>query len=309
MIDDIACSKASSRLASNSNLKHLEPVSKIDLCTIQEAPADETTANLEERFVNAWQPLVSDSQAPKPVQPSNGALDHPAGATQTATVLGVAPGDLALDAKRLEGSPVRIGIVRTISLYQLGFSSRSTALAANRRNRLNQRQQLSHVMAIGLGQNGRERNALRVGEEVVLGTGTTAIGWVRSRFFPAPSARMEELSAMAREKSIRLACRSFDSSTWCNRRQTPTRCQLWSRRQQVTPEPQPISSGNIFHGMPERSTKMIPVIAARSDTLGRPRPARARWRRRGSNGSITAHNSSSISGFDIAPLRGKQCRS
>jgi hypothetical protein len=60
--------------------------------------------------------------------------------------------------------------------------------------------------------------------------------------------------------------------------------------------------------MPERSTNTIPVSAARSPTRGRPRPLLGRFLRLGSNGSMMLHNSSSISGLGIAPLKGKQCR-
>jgi hypothetical protein len=75
-----------------------------------------------------------------------------------------------------------------------------------------------------------------------------------------------------------------------------------SRRQHVIPEPQPISGGNMPHGMPERSTNRIPVSAARSETLGRPNVDVGF----GSIGSIRAHNLSSISGFAISPLMRKQ---
>ena len=275
---------------------------------LEEAPADEGAADFEERLVNAGQPFVSNSQSTKPMQPSDGALYHPAGLAQTAAVFGPAPCDLGLDTEGQERRTMRVGIISTVSLHQLGLSLRGTPLASDGRDGPNQGQQLGHVVAIGLGQNDRERNALRVGKEVMLRAGTTAIGWVRSSFFPAPRARTEELSATAREKSMRSAWRSFDSSTWCRRFHTPVRCQAFSRRQQVTPEPQPISRGSIFQGIPERSTNTIPVSTARSDTRGRPRPIRARLLRLGNNGSIIFHNASSISGFGIAPLKGKQCR-
>ena len=259
--------------------------------------------------MNAWQSFVTNSEAAKPVQPSDGAFDDPARFSQAAAVLGSASRDLGLDASLQQRGAVRIGIVAAVGLDQSGFALGRTALAPDRRNGIDQGQQLRDVVAIGLGQNRRERNALRVGEQMVLRTGTTAIGWVRSSFFPAPKARMEELSATAREKSMRSAWRSFDSSTWCRRFQTPALCHLLSRRQHVDPEPQPISRGSICHGIPERNTNRIPVSAARSDTpVKRPGFFLRRRFRRGSSGSITVHNSSSISGLDIAPLKGQQCR-
>src|SRR5713226_6493943 len=153
---------------------------------LEEAPADEGAADFEERLVNAGQPFVSNSQSTKPMQPSDGALYHPAGLAQTAAVFGPAPCDLGLDTEGQERRTMRVGIISTVSLHQLGLSLRGTPLASDGRDGPNQGQQLGHVVAIGLGQNDRERNALRVGKEVMLRAGTTAIGWVRSGFFPAP---------------------------------------------------------------------------------------------------------------------------
>jgi len=260
--------------------------------------------------MNSGKSFVSDSEATKPMQPSDGALNYPSGLAQAAAVFGSAPCNLRLDAPSLERCAMGVRVVTTICLDEVGFASRTSRLSRDRRNRLDQRQQLRDVVAIGLGQNDRERNAFRVREDVVLRTGTTAIGWVRSRFFPAPRARIEELSATARDRSSRSAPRSFDSSTWCRRSHTLARCHASSRRQQVLPEPQPISLGNICHGIPERRTNRIPVSAARSETPWE-RPGFFLRRRfgRGRSGSIMFHNSSSIRGLDIAPLRGKQCRS
>jgi hypothetical protein len=61
----------------------------------------------------------------------------------------------------------------------------------------------------------------------------------------------------------------------------------------VVPDPQPISCGNMFQGMPLRSTKRIPVRTARSGIGVRPAYRRLRARRFGRSGSIRSHNSSS----------------
>ena len=85
------------------------------------------------------------------------------------------------------------------------------------------------------------------------------------------------------------------SSTWCSRSHTPASCQSRSRRQQVMPEPQPISWGSISQGMPVFSTKMMPVRAARSGTRGR--PPLGLGGSGGSSGATRAHNSSLTSGL------------
>jgi len=277
---------------------------------VQLAPANQGAADFEKRFVDAGQSFVADSQATKPMQPSDGTFHHPTCLAQAATVLSSTSRDLGLYASVQQCQAMRFRIVAAVSLKQLGLTLGSAALASDGRDGIHQGQQLRYVVAIGLRQDYRKGNALRIGKEVMLGAGTTAIGRVRSRFFPAPRARMEELSATAREKSMRSAWRSLESSTWCNRSHTLARCHALSRRQQVLPEPHPISRGSIFQGMPERSTNTIPVSAARSVTAGR-RPGffLRRLLGRGRSLSIMFHNSSSISGLDIAPLRGKQCQS
>jgi hypothetical protein len=135
---------------------------------------------------------------------------------------------------------------------------------------------------------------MRVGKNMMFRPGFGAIGRVRSSFFPPRSARSEALSTTARARSIRPRRRSSTSRTRCNRFHTPARCQRSNRRQQVVPEPQPISRGSMFHGNPLRSTNRIPVSTARSGIGFRPAYWRWRGRRFGSNGSMCAHKSSSI---------------
>jgi hypothetical protein len=75
-----------------------------------------------------------------------------------------------------------------------------------------------------------------------------------------------------------------------SRCQTSALFQSRSRRQQVIPDPQPISRGRYSQGMPVFSTKMIPVSAARSGTRGR--PPFGFGGSRGISGSTSAHSSS-----------------
>src|SRR3979409_1866181 len=92
----------------------LEPVSKMGSSMLQEAPADETAANFEKRFVNAGPPFVSNSESAKPMQPSDGALHHPAGLAQAAAVRGPAPCDLGSDTQGEERRTMRVGIISAV---------------------------------------------------------------------------------------------------------------------------------------------------------------------------------------------------
>jgi len=243
------------------------------------------------------------------MQPSDRAFYYPPGFSQTTAMRRAASGNERSNPSSMQRTAITVVIVATIGLDQRRLSLGCPGLARDRRNRIHQRQQLGNVVSVSLGQDHRNRDAFRIRKEVMLRAGTTAIGWVRSRFFPAPTARMEELSAMARLKSIRSASRSLDNSIRCKRSHTPASCQSLSRRQQLDPLPQPISRGNMFQGIPERNTNRIPVSAARSGTGMRPGYFLRRGLAAGSRGLISSQSSSSISVFGIAPLTGKQCQS
>ncbi len=276
---------------------------------LKEAPADETTAEFEQGFMHGCQAFPAHAKAFIPMQPSDGSLYHPARLAQAAAMLSSTPRNLRVNPPLPQRPPMRVRVIGTVGLDKLGSALGRAEFAANRRNPIHQGQQLRHVVTVGGAEDYRNRDALCVRKKVMLRAGTTAIGWVRSSFFPAPTARMEELSAMARLKSMRSASRSFDSSTWCSRSHTPARCHAFNRRQQLEPLPQPISKGSMFQGIPVRNTNRIPAKAARFLMGKRPGYFLRRRLGAGNNGSINVQSSSSISGFGIAPLKGKQCRS
>ncbi len=98
------------------------------------------------------------------------------------------------------------------------------------------------------------------------------------------------------------ACR-HSSNTWCRATHTPALCQSRRHRQQLMPEPQPISTGSISHGRPDFSTNRMPVRVARFDRRGRPpfgfgAPG-------GKSGAIATHKSSGTRGLAMPPQRAK----
>lgn len=243
--------------------------------------------------MHAGATLVTHIQPAKAVEPRHGAFDDPACAPEATPMVRPTFGQLRLNAPPVEFVAVRLRVVRPVSLDQLWFSDGAAGTSAQRRHRIDQREQLGDVVAVGGGQRRDERNSLRVGENVMFRPGLAAIGRVRSSFFPPRSARSDVLSTTARARSRSPRWRNSVSSTVCNRFQTPARCHRTSRRQHVLPDPQPISCGSMFQGIPLRSTNRIPVRTARSGIGLRPAYRRRRDRRFGSSGSIRFHNSSS----------------
>jgi len=253
--------------------------------------------------------FITDPQAAELMQPGEGPFDDPAKDAQTAPV-GRAP--LRQDRDDAEASqsvPMRGRIVGAVPLDPLRTLAWATDLAANRWDRLDQREELRHVVTVGLGDAGRQGDAVAIGDHVMFAPQLPSIRWRRARFFPAWCARTEEESTSARDQSSWWAAWSRSSSTRWSRDQTPARCQSRKRRQQVIPEPQPISWGKAAHGIPVRSTKRIPVRVRRWSSGLRPG---YRLRRRlggGSNGSMTAQRGSSTKGFAMqdSSLRDDSC--
>lgn len=116
------------------------------------------------------------------MEPTDGVFDDPAGLAETAAMRLAAAGDLSLDAHRVQGATLFVVAVATIGLNQRRFGQGAAPFATDRRNRLDQREQLGDVVAIGAGENHRKRDALRFGDEMVLGAWASAIGGIRSCF-------------------------------------------------------------------------------------------------------------------------------
>lgn len=132
--------------------------------------------------MDVGQPFEADAQAAEVVQPGVCALDDPAGFAQATAVRFAAPGDFGGDASGVQRPAVLVVVVAAVGLDDGGLGQRSAALAADGWDGLDQGQELGNVVAVGAGQDRRERDALRFGDEVVLGAGTSAVGGVRSRF-------------------------------------------------------------------------------------------------------------------------------
>ena len=59
-------------------------------------------------------------------------------------------------------------IIAPVALNNAGLRKRPAALARNRRDGINQWVKLGNIVTVGAGENYRERDALRFGNEVVL---------------------------------------------------------------------------------------------------------------------------------------------
>jgi hypothetical protein len=177
------------------------------------------------------------------------------------------------DAPAPQFPPQGPRVIPPLSLLSLQLqrpSARPALLALERRNGIHQRQGLRHIMGVGSRQPYGQRDALTVGDDVVLATGLGPVSRVGTCLLSPKTARTEVLSRTARRQSMRsAACRRSRQARWM-RCQTPWACQSRSRRQQVIPLPQFISLGRFSQGMPVFSTNRMPVRTCQSGILGLP---------------------------------------
>lgn len=252
--------------------------------------------------MNVATTIEADTKTPKVVEPRMSAFYDPAEFAQTTAMFSTTPCDHWPDTTITQSLAMGVGVVAAITVNDPGLAKWSAARAANRGYGVNQWQQLGDVVTVCAGQYDAERHSVGVYEDVVLRTWSRAIRRVWPGFSPAPTARTEEESMAAYERSSWPDSRSLSSSNACSLFQTPAFCHASRRRQQVAPEPNPSAPGKWFHRIPVRNTNSTPLSAARSDTRGRPRRSLSRRFGFGSNGSISVHNSSSMIGACISSV-------
>ena len=174
--------------------------------------------------MNAWTPFVPQIESTKSMEPGQRAFDDPARASQSAAVRTAAFRQLAGDPTSLEFVAMRLRVVPAVALHESWLPQRPTRAAAQHRNAIDEWQQLGHVVPVRRREARDDRNPVRVGKNMMFRPGLTAIGRVRSSFFPPRSARSEALSTTARARSSRPRRRNSVSKTRWSRFQTPARC-------------------------------------------------------------------------------------
>jgi hypothetical protein len=152
---------------------------------------------------------------------------------------------------------VRVGVVAAIGDERLRSSQCSRAFATQRRDRLHEREQLGDVVAVGAGEKAGERDAARVGDQVMFGAGFAPVNRARPGLGAPKSARSEAESQTARERSSRPAWRSRASSSSCSCCQTPACCQ--SRRPAGHARAEAEFSRESLPGDPGREHEQDPV--------------------------------------------------
>jgi hypothetical protein len=225
------------------------------------------------------------------MQPRKTTLHNPAIDTKTTAIFSKSLGQHWSDTFFSKLLTMRLAVITAVTQNGIRTLKRPSNFSCNSRNAINQMHQLSNIVTVGTGQSYCQRDTICVGYHMVLRAFFAAIRRVWASFCPPKTARTEEESTTAREKSICSALRSLLNSTSWILFQTPAFCQSLRRRQQVIPEPQPNSGGRSSQPIPVLSTKRMPVRAALSGIDFRPGYRNLRFFF-GIIGSIICHSSS-----------------
>jgi hypothetical protein len=123
------------------------------------------------------------------VQQRDGLLHDPAVYAQARTVLGAAAGDDRGDPGVADLRAVFVVVVAAVGVEAVRALAWPAAAAADRRDGLDQRHELGDVVAVPAGQRHCQRDAVRFGDQVVLGAGPGTVDRARAGFGPPFSAR------------------------------------------------------------------------------------------------------------------------
>lgn len=247
--------------------------------------------------MNIIAPFISYPQTPKLVQPSSRALYYPAVATQPLTAIEQLPRYARLYASTPETFTQSLRVVGFVRVQLRRSLPRPAPELANRLYSIKAFEHHLRVMYVCAAYDYRERDAFSFDHKMALRARFSAIRRIGAGSRPPFGAGTLNESTDARLQSNLSASDSCSSRAWCSLCQTPACCHSRSLRQQVEPDPQPISLGSQDQGKPVRRTKMMPRSTSRLETRGR--PPLGLFASGGNSGSTTAHSSSLTMGLAI----------
>src|SRR5215204_7686104 len=261
---------------------------------------------MEKRLMDVVPALVADREPTVFGKPGQCALHHPPVSSQLLAALYALSCYTALYPTPSQSSLALFVVVGFVGVQLLGTFPRpaptGTLDGLYGIDKLFEDHRVVHVCCA---EHYREWDAPSVRNKVALRALLCFICRILAGFWAPLLAGMEAESSEARSQSICSASPRRSSKTRCSLSHTPASCHSLRRRQQVIPEPQPISFGSISQGIPLLRTNTIPVRAARLSMRGLPP-----WGFGGSggrSGSMVSHSSSvtsSLAMFSSYPVNG-----
>jgi hypothetical protein len=112
-------------------------------------------------------------------------------------VVGAASGDVRDDAHGAQQTAVLVVVVAAVGVDSLWPAQGAATSAADRRDRLDERQELSDVVAVAAGESDSQRQPVRVADQVMLGAGPGTVDRARAGQVPPFRALICEPSTQA----------------------------------------------------------------------------------------------------------------
>lgn len=156
-------------------------------------------------------PIEARAQSAILMQPCDGPFHHPAKLSETAAVFLAALGDERNDPALPQSIAVRLRMIGAIAEQRKGSGPGMTHLARDGRDRIDQRDELGHIVAVRSRENGTQWSPAPLGDHMMLAAQFPAICRAGARFFPPPTARTVPESTTARDQSILSASLSLSS--------------------------------------------------------------------------------------------------
>jgi hypothetical protein len=244
-------------------------------------------------------PFIADGEPAILRKPGQCALHYPSVPSQLLAALYALSCYPALDGTLSQGFFALFAVVGFVGVKLLGTLPRSATGTLDGLYTVDELFENRRVVDVGCSKHHTERDASSVRNKVALRARFSFIRRILAGFSAPLLAGTDAESKQARSHSIWSASPRRSKSTRCRRSHTPASCHSRNRRQHVTPEPQPISWGNISQGMPLLRTKMMPLRAARLSTRGL--PPLGLGGSGGSSGSMVSHSTSGTSSFAMSP--------
>jgi len=169
--------------------------------------------------------FVADPQAAELMKPTERAFDDPTDLAKAAALRRAALGNVRFNAFAPQEDAVHFGVVGAVGIEALRTLNRTAGFTSNGWDGLNQRDQLRHVVPVGARQLASQRGSMGIGDDVVLAALLAPVRRIGACLGPPKTARTDELSTTARDKSIRSALRNSSTNKRWMRCQTPAFCQ------------------------------------------------------------------------------------
>ena len=123
--------------------------------------------------------FVAGAESLEGVQPGEAAFHDPADAAEPGAMGLAAAGDAGCDAAGAQQAPVLVVVVAAVGVDLSWLAARPPASAADRRDGVQQRDELRDVVAVPAGEGDGDGDAAGVADQVVLAARTAAVdrGW------------------------------------------------------------------------------------------------------------------------------------